>query len=296
MAADSTPSLDASSTTTATAQSYYDSSDADTFYHTIWGGTDIHIGLYNSPSDSIASASQRTVSRMASLLSPTITPSTRILDMGAGYGGAARYLAGTFGCRVTCLNLSEVENKRNRAMTEEAGLMDLIDVVQGSFQNVPLGDHVVDVVWSQDAFLHSGARERVVEEIDRVLVPGCGKVIFTDPMVAKGADSARLTTIFNRLHLDSLGSVELYRDEFQKRGFGFMGYEDCTNQLVEHYGRVLRELEAREGQLKGKISEGYVKNMKEGLNHWVEGGSNGQLTWGIMQFSRPNSQLGHSST
>lgn len=50
-----------------TARSYYNSTDADTFYFTIWGGEDIHIGKYYSDEDSIFEASRRTVQEMAEL-------------------------------------------------------------------------------------------------------------------------------------------------------------------------------------------------------------------------------------
>src|SRR5690606_35134166 len=99
------------------ARDYYNSEDADNFYFHVWGGNDIHIGLYNTPDEDIATASRRTVERMASKVE--ITPETKVLDIGSGYGGAARYLAKTYGCQVTCLNLSEVENKRNREFNKE---------------------------------------------------------------------------------------------------------------------------------------------------------------------------------
>ncbi len=35
-----------------------------------------------------------------------IEPSSRVLDLGSGIGGPARYLAATFGCRVTGVDLS----------------------------------------------------------------------------------------------------------------------------------------------------------------------------------------------
>jgi len=38
------------------AKNYYDSADADTFYGLIWGGEDIHIGLYQGANDDIAAA------------------------------------------------------------------------------------------------------------------------------------------------------------------------------------------------------------------------------------------------
>ena len=46
------------------ARSYYNSSDADTFYFTVWGGEDIHIGLYKDDREPIFDASRRTVETM----------------------------------------------------------------------------------------------------------------------------------------------------------------------------------------------------------------------------------------
>ena len=274
-----------SSTATAVARAYYDSADADTFYHTLWGGEDLHIGIYTSLTETIARASRRTVEHMALIASP-ITPTTRILDMGAGYGGAARYLAKTYGCKVTCLNLSGVENERNRMKTKEQGLGDLVEVVEGSFDAMPLPDHSYDLVWSQDAFLHSGDRPKIVAEIDRVLVTEVGKVVFTDPMAAEGANAEGLKPILARLQLESLGTLAFYRTEFEKKGFRDMGFEEHTEQLVASYSRVLKELEAQEEPLKGKISDQYIRNMKVGLDHWISGGKNGQLCWGILHFVR----------
>ena len=53
-----------------TTKAYYDSLDADHFYHQVWGSEDIHIGIYESPDEDIFTASQRTVQRMASMLEP----------------------------------------------------------------------------------------------------------------------------------------------------------------------------------------------------------------------------------
>lgn len=271
------------STAVNTARDYYNSTDADTFYHEVWGGEDIHVGLYRTPDEPIAPASQRTVERMAETAG--ITAQTRVLDMGAGYGGAARWLARTYGCKVTCLNLSEVENERNREKNREQGLESLVDVVDGSFENMPLQDNAFDLVWSQDAFLHSGERSTVVAEIARVLVPS-GQVVFTDPMADDDADTGALSPILARLHLDSLGSPGFYRDAFSRHGFRDFAFEDHTQQLTTHYGRVLEELEKAEPQFAGKISEEYISNMKTGLRNWVNGGGSGQLSWGIFRIRR----------
>ena len=105
---------------TTVARDYYNSSDADRFYAEVWGGEDIHVGMYQSGDEAIIDASHRTVQYLGNRLG-TIGPESRVLDIGSGYGGAARYLAKTFGCHVTCLNLSDVENERNRHLTDQAG-------------------------------------------------------------------------------------------------------------------------------------------------------------------------------
>jgi SAM-dependent methyltransferase len=164
------------------ARDYYNSDDADNFYFEIWGGEDIHIGLYDSESEPIPVASERTVATMAADLAP-LSAESRIADFGAGYGGSARWLAKSFGCRVSCVNLSEVQNRRNREITAAAGLGNLIDVYDASFESAPLVDSAFDCVWSQDSLLHAGDRGRVLQEVDRILKPG-GEFIFTDPMQA----------------------------------------------------------------------------------------------------------------
>ncbi|TKG65281.1 glycine/sarcosine N-methyltransferase [Prauserella endophytica] len=260
------------------ARDYYNSDDADNFYFHIWGGEDIHVGLYDSPGEEIATASRRTVERMAGKLG--LTEGMRVLDIGSGYGGAARYLAATYGCAVTCLNLSEVENERNRRFSEEQGLGHLIDVVDGSFEDLPFEDNEFDVVWSQDAMLHSGDRIRVLQEVTRVLKPK-GQFIFTDPMASDGCEKAALRPILDRLHLDSMGSPSFYRRELNRLGMSSVDFEDHTPQLATHYGRVLEETERRNDDLSGSVSTEYLTRMKIGLKNWVEGGRAGNLAWGI---------------
>jgi glycine/sarcosine/dimethylglycine N-methyltransferase len=261
-----------------TARDYYNSTDADNFYAIVWGGEDIHVGMYDTPDEDIAQASRRTVEKMAELV--TITPSTRVLDIGAGFGGSARYLARTFGCQVTCLNLSEVENERNRRLNEEQGLADLVDVVDGSFEDLPFQDKAYDLVWSQDAFLHSGDRVRVLEEAVRVMKPG-GQLVFTDPMSADGTRREALIPILDRLSLDTMASPDFYRRELYRLGMRAVQFHEFADHLPRHYQRVFDETERRAGDLAGHVSDAYVERMMTGLRNWVKGGEAGNLTWGV---------------
>jgi sarcosine/dimethylglycine N-methyltransferase len=267
-----------------TARDYYNSDDADSFYATIWGGEDIHIGLYRSEDEDIHTASRRTVEQIASHLRG-LGKDSYVLDVGSGYGGAARYLARRFGCRVVGLNLSEVENERARDMNRAQGLDDLIEIVDGSFEDLPYADATFDVAWSQDAILHSGRRERVIAEVARVLKPG-GDFVFTDPMKADDCPDGVLTPILERIHLDTLGSPGFYQQAAARNGLTLIAFEDHGEQLPRHYGRVLAETERNEAALAGRVSPEYIARMKKGLGHWIEGGRQGHLAWGIFHFRK----------
>lgn len=272
------------SQTVETARTYYNSSDADRFYATIWGGEDIHIGLYEQDTDTIAGASRRTVETMASMLQD-VGPKTRVVDIGSGYGGSARYLAKKFGCYVGCLNLSEIQNKRNRELNQREGLSLAINVVDGNFEEIPLPDNSADVVWSQDAILHSGNKQKVLQEVYRVLAKG-GQFIFTDPMQSESCPKDALEPILNRIHLDSLGSIQYYKDTLLKLGFKEISIKDHSKQLSNHYGRVLQEVQANQANLTRVCSDEYIDRMKTGLQYWVDGGMAGNLTWGILHFQK----------
>lgn len=265
------------------ARTYYNSAGAEGFYSTFWGGEDIHIGIYESGNEPIREASRRTVERMAEGLG--LLPEQRVLDIGAGYGGSARYLSRTFGSPTVCLNLSDVQNERNRRLNEEHGLGDLVSVVEGNFETLPFEEGSFDLVWSQDAMLHSGNRERILEEVARVLKGG-GKFVFTDPMQADDADPALLAPVLERLDLESLATPRFYSRTAEMLGFRLDRFEDLSPQLGRHYGSVLRVLEERESEACRISGNEYVGRMKRGLANWVNAGEAGSLVWGIFRFRK----------
>jgi len=264
----------------AVARDYYDSAEADGFYSAIWGGEDIHIGLYDE-TDDIREASRRTVDSMIARIGDV--SGKRAVDLGSGYGGAARVLAGK-GAHVTCLNLSSVENERNRKLNAAAGLADRIDVVDGSYDAMPFADGSFDIAWSQDAILHAPDRFAVLDEVARVLKPG-GLFVFHDPMQADGlVDTAALQPIYDRIHLPDLASIGFYRDALSARDFAEVETDEMTHQLGRHYARVREELLARQEEL--GLPADFVARMSAGLSHWVEGAANGNLRWAIMVYRK----------
>ncbi len=265
-------------------RNYYDSREADLFYRKAWGDEHIHLGIFANYSEPIQRACLRTVRTMAGELG-SIGSNTEVLDIGSGYGGTARYLASTFGCHVNALNLSEVQNRRSESLNKSRNLQRNIRIVEGSFEDLPFRDGSMDICWSIDAILHSGNRRKVVSEVSRVLRNG-GDFIFTDPMRTDDCPQDVLEPILERIHLSDMGSLSFYREAAEEAGLEEVSFMDFSPQLVNTYSRVLEFTKENEAELSGEIGSGFISHMKEGLEHWIEGGRDGYLQWGIMHFRK----------
>ncbi|NEO93524.1 MAG: methyltransferase domain-containing protein [Moorea sp. SIO3G5] len=265
-----------------TAQTYYDGAETDRLYATFWGGEHITYGIYKSSDEPIHDASKRTVETIAQTLE-NLAPDSRVIDLGAGYGGAARYLAKTYGCSVCCLNLSERQNQRNRQLNQEQNLAHLVEVTQGSFEDIPYPDNSFNIVWSQDAILHSSDRTQVFEEIKRVLQPG-GELIFTDPMQKETCPPGLLQPAFDRLGIKDMGSYRFYSQTAQELGFEELHFIDLSENVPIHYRRFGKEVRDRYQEVVTITSTELADKTLKSIEPWIEYYEKGYMQWGILHF------------
>src|SRR6478735_7049344 len=74
-----------------------------------------------------------------------ITTDMSVLDVGSGVGGPARFLAATYGCQVTGIDLSEPFVDAARYLTERTGQGELVSFDTASALELPFGDGQFDV-------------------------------------------------------------------------------------------------------------------------------------------------------
>ena len=100
------------------------------------------------------------------------TKDMRVLDVGCGIGGPARWLAAKYGCRVSGVDLTEEFIAVAKDLTARCKLDHLVDVRQGTALDLPFPAATFDLVWCQNVSMNIADKARFYGEIRRVLKPG----------------------------------------------------------------------------------------------------------------------------
>jgi ubiquinone/menaquinone biosynthesis C-methylase UbiE len=87
-----------------------------------------------------------------------LEPGVTVLDVGCGLGGPARFLAATYGCHVTGIDLSQPFIEAARMLTERSGLADRVTFLQTNALELPFADAFFDHAWTQHAAMNIADR------------------------------------------------------------------------------------------------------------------------------------------
>ena len=153
--------------------------------------------------------------------------STGVLDLGCGIGGPARYLASTFGCTVTGIDLSPAFVDAATYLTARCGLSDRVSFQAGDALHMPFEDASFDTVFLQHVAMNIEDRAALYVEIRRVLTPGGqlatydlvlrdGDVVYPVPWARDASTSFLLSEGDTRQALEEAGfKAALWRDDTQ---------------------------------------------------------------------------------
>jgi len=162
-----------------------------------------------------------------------IDSSTHVLDLGCGIGGPARYLAATFGGRVTGVDLSPAFIDAATYLTSRCGLSDRVRFQVGGALQLPFHNAAFDAVFLQHVAMNIEDRPALYQEVHRVLAPGGrfatydlvlrdGDAVYPVPWARDASTSFLLSEGDTRAALAQAGfKVELWRDDTQTAGAWF---------------------------------------------------------------------------
>ena len=152
----------------------------------------------------------------------------KVLDVGCGLGGPARYLAAEYGCLVTGVDLSRVFIDVARTLTERAGLSASVSCEQGDALDLPFADGAFDHAWTEHVAMNIRDRDRLYTGIRRVLRPG-GRLAIYDIVEGNGRPLT-FPVPWARDPADSfLVTGDCMRELLAAAGFAEISWEDTTD-------------------------------------------------------------------
>ena len=257
---------------------YYDGV-AHEIYRETWDEDNHHLGIFDgnlSFSDASKKANENLLSKLE------IDENSNVLDIGSGFGGLPRFIAGNVGCCVIGLNLSRRENDYARDRNREVGLNHLIDVIDGDFNDIPFKDEFFDIAVSQDAMLHSPDKRELITECARVLKKK-GRFIFSD-ILNTGLSGEEERIANERINAPYLGTFDLYREYLIENKFRIDEISNLGSLNVEMTYRTVRNnlIEKREFLEDEKdIPSKTIENTLKGLKFWVDKAREEKIGWGL---------------
>jgi cyclopropane fatty-acyl-phospholipid synthase-like methyltransferase len=154
-------------------------------------------------------------------------PSHRVLDVGAGIGGPARFLAHTTGCQVDALELQPEMHAIGEELTARCGLEARVRHVQGDALTHSLEDAACDAAVSWLAIHHIPERPRLLRRIAAALRPG-GRLYIEDLYERAPFTVDDLPDVQQTLYGVTMTSAEDYVGDIQAAGFADVQVTDMS--------------------------------------------------------------------
>src|SRR6266404_6551101 len=142
----------------------------------------------------------------------------RLLDVGSGLGGPARYFAAEHGCRVTGIDLTEEFVRVADNLTKRTKLDGLVEFRQGSALELPFERDTFDRAYMIHVGMNIADKAGIFREVRRVLKPEGLFTIFDMMRTGDGAIRYPVPWALSE-ETSFVATVKEYRDALQGAGF-----------------------------------------------------------------------------
>jgi ubiquinone/menaquinone biosynthesis C-methylase UbiE len=165
----------------------------------------------------------------------------RVLDVGCGIGGPARYFAEELGCKVSGIDLTEGFVKVAESLTSLVGLESTAEFRLGNALALPYEAGVFDRAYTIHVLMNVADKAGVFREVRRVLKPGGWFVMFD---ILRGKEGALQYPVPWAASEETsfVGTLEEYRSALEAAGFKVEEVRDRREFSVEFTERAMARL------------------------------------------------------
>jgi SAM-dependent methyltransferase len=203
----------------------------------------------------------------------------RILDIGCGLGGPARYMADRFQCNVSGLDITESFVQAANKLTALVRMQDKVQIELGDGQHLPYPDAMFDGAYTQHVTMSVANRPRYFAEAYRVLKPGAFFALTEHGLGPKGQPYHPVPWSEDGTGAYLVSPSET-RTLLENSGFKDVVIEDTGAQYVEGYKITLDKAEKEAlpplgthllmGETVLQKTRNAARNIEEGRTHPIQ--------------------------
>jgi cyclopropane fatty-acyl-phospholipid synthase-like methyltransferase len=166
----------------------------------------------------------------------------RILDIGSGIGGPARWIAHHFGCHVTGVDLTAAFCAAARALNDATGMADRVMILEGDATDLPVAASAFDRAYSQNVVMNIADKPAFYRSARRALK--AGGVLALSNICAGPSGPPRYPTPWAASAATSfLATPDETRRDIAAAGFDIVSFRDTTAEVVPQQAKVRESLE-----------------------------------------------------
>ncbi|SVA13563.1 uncharacterized protein METZ01_LOCUS66417 [marine metagenome] len=161
-----------------------------------------------------------------------INEKTKILDVGSGIGGPARYIANKTGAEITAIELQSDQNNLAKDLTKKCGLSNKVNHICGDILDYDFKNQTFDAVVSWLTLYHIANHEILLKKLFDLLNPN--GFFYTEDITSRinlsNADRKEIKKEIYGIHLPYF---DKYISNLEQNGFKLIFSEDMSSSWTD---------------------------------------------------------------